>query len=116
MKSAICVIAVAACLACESAFAQSPVATSRPADLAHDPRMVLWRQTFFWAVVLFIVFVVAILAILRFTTRFRSYVLRNASSPTSSEDVWAMHKMPEKFEFDDEGPGGEGSAGTGGGK
>lgn len=97
MKSCISVISVASvvmCLAPETMFGQ----TSRAVELARDPRMVMWRQTFFWAVVLFIVFLVAALAILRFSLRYRSYVLRDEPPPTASEDVWAMHRVADDGE------------------
>lgn len=89
-----------------SVAAAVPPASSNPAasNLAHDPRMVMWRQTFLWAVVILIIFVAAVAAIIRFTQRFRSLILTGPSEPTPSDDVWAMHKPPEKLEFSDDEP------------
>lgn len=85
----------------------SPAATQPTRDLAHDPRMEQWRQIFFWSVVLLLILMVAAGAIIRFSMRFRTLILRDESPPTESGDVWAMHRFPEKFEFepDDEAPG-----------
>ncbi len=84
-----------------------PAATQPTRDLAHDPRMEQWRQIFFWSVVLLLILMVAAGAIIRFSMRFRTLILRDESPPTESGDVWAMHRFPEKFEFegDDETPG-----------
>ena len=87
--------------------AASPATASHPAggsSLTRDPRMVLWRQTFFWAVVLIFIFVIAAGAIIRFSQRFRTMILTGPARPTPSEDVWAMHKAPEKLEFDEDEP------------
>lgn len=78
--------------------------TSRPADLAHDPRMIRWQQTIFWSAVVLLVFLIAAWAILRFSVRFRSYVLRDKSPPTPSDDVWSMHRVPKNVELGEEGP------------
>ncbi|MEK6644905.1 MAG: hypothetical protein AABZ08_13465 [Planctomycetota bacterium] len=82
----------------------APPAASQPArDMAHDPRMAKWRQVFFWSVVLLLVLIVSAGAIIRFSMRFRTLILRDESPPTESADVWAMHRFPEKFEFEDGG-------------
>ena len=96
-----------AMLTCQVAAALPPVSShpaSGAAELSRDPRMVLWRQTFFWAVILLFIFVVAAGAIIRFTQRFRSVILSGPASPTPSEDVWSMHKAPERLEFEDDEP------------
>jgi hypothetical protein len=88
-----------------------PTSSQSTRDLAHDPRMAKWRQIFFWSVVLLLVLMVSAGAIIRFSLRFRTLILRDESPPTESADVWAMHRFPEKFEFedggesDDDGPG-----------
>lgn len=97
------------CTAAFSAQASGPTTTGpvaraphAPVEMVKDPRMVRWRQAFFWSVVLLIIFVIAAGAIIRFSLRFRSYILRDPAPPTQSEDVWAMHKFPEKFEFEED--------------
>ena len=82
--------------------AQTTGPTTGPAAaLAHDPRMAMWRLLFFWGVILLLVFLVGAGVIIRFSKRFRTLILSDPSPPTSNEDVWAMHRFPEKFEFDD---------------
>ncbi|HUN81342.1 MAG TPA: hypothetical protein VMV81_07505 [Phycisphaerae bacterium] len=74
------------------------------AALSRDSRIIMWRQTFFWSLILFLIFLIATWAIVRFTRRFRTMILSGPSSPTPSEDVWSMHKPPEKLEFEDDQP------------
>lgn len=42
-----------------------------------------------------IVFLVASIAIVLFSRRFRQYLSGKKGDPTPTEDVWAMHKAPE---------------------
>jgi len=83
-------------------LAQSPEPATRPAALDDDPRVIRWSQTFFWAIVLLFVFLIAAWVIVRFSLRFRRYVLGGHSPPTPDSDVWKMHKLPE--EPDDDAP------------
>jgi hypothetical protein len=46
-------------------------------------------------VVLVLIFMVSSLAFLRWSRRFRRMLLRKPHPPTVSDDVWAMHKLPE---------------------
>jgi hypothetical protein len=76
-------------------------AATNPADSNSETRRLLhWRQTFFWAIVLVLIFFLAALVIIRFTLRYRAYLFRERQKPTPSEDVWQMHRLPE----DDVGP------------
>lgn len=69
--------------------------TSGPAGLQSDPRVVMWRSALFWGVIIFFVFLVAALAIVRFSERYRRYLAGRTNPPTPSEDVWKMHKLPK---------------------
>ena len=70
--------------------ASQPVSTRRETDLLR------WRQTFFWGVVLLIVFVISAAVIIRFSIRYRRYLLSGKKArPTPTEDVWKMHKLPD---------------------
>jgi hypothetical protein len=45
--------------------------------------------------ILVLVFLVASLAILRASRRFRALQEHRRAQPTPTDDVWAMHKLPE---------------------
>jgi hypothetical protein len=84
-----------------TASAHIDSATSNPSDSSSETRRLLhWRQTFFWAIVLVLIFFLAALVIIRFTLRYRAYLFRERQKPTPSEDVWKMHRLPE----DEAGP------------
>ncbi len=55
-------------------------------------------MTFFWAIVVVLIFIIAALVIIRFTLRYRAYLFREKLPPTPSEDVWKMHRLPEDDE------------------
>mgnify|MGYP001229591182 CR=1 FL=1 len=57
-------------------------------------------------VVLIIIFIVSSLAFLRWSRSFRRWVFHKPRPPTPSEDVWAMHKLPEGALRDWEDDGG----------
>ena len=69
--------------------------SSRPASLRDDPRAQRWRDTLFWSLILFLILIVASIAIIRFSRRYLAY-LRGAkpAAPTTYQDVWSMHKLP----------------------
>lgn len=75
----------------------APVSTRRQTELLR------WRQTFFWGIVLLIIFLISAGVIIRFSLRYRKYLLSGKSAPTPTEDVWKMHKVP-KDELDEPGP------------
>ncbi len=60
-----------------------------------EVRILALKHILFWMVVFFLIFAVSTIAFLRWSRRFRRYILRKPQSPTPSEDVWAMHKLPE---------------------
>ncbi|HKQ50163.1 MAG TPA: hypothetical protein VJZ71_18960 [Phycisphaerae bacterium] len=71
-------------------------AASQPASaLSGDERLLHWRQVFFWAAVLLLIFFIAAWVIIRFSLRYRAYLFREKPPPTPSEDVWRMHRVPE---------------------
>ncbi len=57
-----------------------------------------------------LVFLVATYAILRASRRFRESLALRKTEHTDADDVWAMHKLPEELDTDDEdaAPGGDG--------
>lgn len=71
----------------------APEATSRP-SLRNDPRAIRWRKTLFWSTLILFVGIVASIAIVRFSRRYAAYLKEGPSTPTASEDVWAMHRLP----------------------
>ncbi len=52
------------------------------------------RQVLFWLLVLMGIFGVSTFAFLRWSRRFRNWMLCQPHPPTSADDVWAMHRMP----------------------
>jgi hypothetical protein len=75
--------------------APSSSATTRAATLRDDPRYRRWQNAMTWGLVILITFVTAAAAIVVFSRRFRRWIGREKKKPTPSEDVWAMHKLPE---------------------
>ncbi|HON65166.1 MAG TPA: hypothetical protein PLS23_01620, partial [Phycisphaerae bacterium] len=67
----------------------------------------IW-QLLFWLLILTFIFLVSTTAFLRWSRHFRRSLLRKPHEPTPSEDVWAMHKLPEGAveEWTDAGPPG----------
>ncbi len=49
-------------------------------------------------IVLVIIFAFGSLAWIRWSRRFRAWLLREPRPPTPAEDVWAMHRLPEEGE------------------
>ena len=71
-------------------------AASQPVSARRETELLRWRQTFFWGVVLLIVFVISAGVIIRFSIRYRRYLLSGKKArPTPTEDVWKMHKPPD---------------------
>lgn len=93
-----------------AATRNEPSATPQSADaeaLRRDPRVRRLNQIVLWSVVLLLVFCVGAAAVVHFSRRYRTYLLRDRSQPTPDGDVWAMHQLPP------ERPSGEGEAGGG---
>jgi hypothetical protein len=71
-------------------------ADSQPVSTRRQTELLRWRQTFFWGVVLLIVFMISAGVIIRFSIRYRRYLLSGKKAkPTPTEDVWKMHKLPD---------------------
>lgn len=84
--------------------------TTQPAAaLSTSVQARLLRQALFWLVILVLVFLVSTTAFLRWSRHFRRSLFRRPHPPTPSEDVWAMHKLPEGAvdEWKDSGTGEE---------
>lgn len=76
--------------------------------LRRDPRVGRLNQIVLWSVVLLLVFCVGAAAVVHFSRRYRTYLLRDRSQPTPDGDVWAMHQLPpERPSGEDEAGGGE---------
>ena len=59
---------------------------------------------FLLALLIFVlVFLLATLAIIRASRRFRESLAKQKPEHTDAGDVWAMHKVPEELEVDDDG-------------
>jgi hypothetical protein len=84
-------------------------ASTQPAGIRSDPRARGLRAQLFWGTFLVVVLVASAIAIIRFSRRFRTYLLRDRREPTHYQDVWAMHKLPtelvdEEPDLDNEPP------------
>jgi len=80
------------------AQAATTLPSSGPGGLSPGERLVLWRSTLFWGLFILMIFVVAALAIVRFSVRYRRYLSDRRTKPTPTEDVWKMHKLPDDFD------------------
>ena len=61
-----------------------------------DPRRVqAMSQLLLWLFLLVLLFLVASLIILRTSRRFRATLEHRRATPTNTEDVWAMHRLPD---------------------
>lgn len=93
-----------------AATQNEPSATTPSAGaeaLRRDPRVRRLNQVVLWSVVLLLVFCVGAAAVVHFSRRYRTYLLRDRAEPTPDADVWAMHQLPP------ERPSGDGEAGGG---
>lgn len=55
-----------------------------------------------YLLILVVVFMFGSYAIMRASRRFRGALSRRKADPTEAGDVWAMHKVPENLELEDE--------------
>lgn len=69
-----------------------------PLSGTSDSGFQAWPEVLGWGVVLVLAFVFAALTICVFSRRFRTYLFRGTRTPTSSEDAWSMHKLPEPLD------------------
>ncbi len=74
---------------------EEPHTATTRAVLPPHTRALLMRQILFWLIVFSLIFAVSTFAFLRWSRRFRAWMNRKPSAPTPSDDVWAMHKLPE---------------------
>jgi len=58
------------------------------------PMAAVIQKVLFSLLILVLVFCVTMLAFVRFSRRFRQWLLRRPAPPTPAEDVWAMHQLP----------------------
>jgi uncharacterized membrane protein YidH (DUF202 family) len=68
----------------------------RPASLETTKLAQTIRQVLFWLLLLVGLFSVSSFAFLRWSRRFRRWMLREPKPPTDAEDVWAMHRAPDE--------------------
>lgn len=61
-----------------------------------------------YLLILVAVFMFGSYALMRASRRFRGSLSRHKADPTEAADVWAMHKVPEDLELEEE-PGGGGN-------
>lgn len=54
------------------------------------------QAVLFWLLVLIGVFMISTVAFLRWSRRFRKYLLARPHLPTPVDDVWSMHRLPEE--------------------
>lgn len=55
-----------------------------------------------YLLILVVVFMFGSYAIMRASRRFRGSLSRRKADPTEAADVWAMHKVPEDLELEEE--------------
>ncbi len=55
-----------------------------------------------YLLIMVVVFMFGSYALMRASRRFRSSLSRRKADPTEAADVWAMHKVPEELELEDE--------------
>lgn len=82
-------------LAHSQASIDSGALATRPSPIPPAVKARAIRQMLFWLIVLVLVFMVSTMAFLRWSRHYRRSLLRKPKEPTPSEDVWAMHKLPE---------------------
>jgi hypothetical protein len=96
------VIAVTVLLTLPAFGLASEATTSAPAGL--PSQVARWRAVLLGSVLLLLVLIVGALAIIRFSRRYRSYILRRPHEPTPADDVWLLHQLPEESESEPEPP------------
>ena len=66
-----------------------------------------------YLLIMVVVFMLGSYAIMRASRRFRGSLSRTRAEPTDAGDVWAMHKVPEELELEDESDEPRGGDGNG---
>ncbi|UCD30580.1 MAG: hypothetical protein JSV03_08975 [Planctomycetota bacterium] len=59
------------------------------------PTAMAIRDILFWLLMIVFIFSVGTLAMMRWSRRFRRKLLRKPKPPTTVDDVWSMHRLPE---------------------
>ncbi len=90
-------------------LAQEP---APPAEPAGEDAQTL-ATVLVYLLILVVVFMFGSYAIMRASRRFRGSLSRRKSEPTEAGDVWAMHKVPEELELEDEPDDSRGGNGNG---
>lgn len=75
--------------------AAQPTATSDQRALKLRAKRL--AQYVVYIVLILLVFLTGTIAIVRFSRRYNRYLLNTPATPTQSEDVWAMHRVPEEL-------------------
>ena len=97
-------------LAATAWLAQEPAPPAEPAG--EDAKTL--ATVLVYLLIMVVVFMFGGYALMRASRRFRSSLSRRTADPTEAGDVWAMHKVPEDLELEDE-PG-ESGGGDGNGE
>jgi hypothetical protein len=90
--------------AADDSASGSPVPTSRPAKLMQDRRVKRWAKAFSWTTILLLIFVVAAIAIVVFSRRFKEYLIRPKAKPTEYVDAWQMYRLPTEAKEEGDTP------------
>jgi hypothetical protein len=78
-------------------------AASRPATMPTRQAMGRTLQYVLYTVLILAgIFVVSSYAFLRWSRRYKRWLLRSPSKPTPHEDVWQMHKLPPELTEDEQ--------------
>lgn len=73
----------------------------QPASIQDDPRIRAWGRVMLWGIVLVLIFLVGMTAIIIFSRRYMDYLNRTPHEPTSTDDVWSMHRLPSGIDSDE---------------
>ncbi len=84
-------------LAAAAWLAQGPSPPSEPAG--EDAKAL--ATVLVYLLILVVVFIFGSYALMRASRRFRGSLSRSKADPTEAGDVWAMHKVPEELELED---------------
>ena len=73
-----------------------------PASPPDNAEAAALARLLFYLLVVVVVFLFGSYAIMRASRRFRGSLSARRSEPTETGDVWAMHKVPQELEPDDD--------------
>lgn len=81
----------------EQAAAPVSPTTSQPTDAPDKTEARQLSKTLFWSFIIFLVVIFAAVIIVMFSRRFKAYInpKTHSHAPTQTDDVWAMHKLPD---------------------